>query len=200
MSDATPAAPAAQSDAEIAAAAGVAPAKGSKLVPILLGVNFLMIAGIGGLVVMKMGHAEKPAAAAKKGGEHGEAAAEGEHAEEAPAEHDEPIDPKQVAPPGMGPTVRLADFVVHLRDTDAERYARMSFELEIRGDPDKERVTKHLPKIRELFLSYLADRTVEDLRGSEGMERTKKDLLARLQTQAPSAHIRNVFITDIVIQ
>lgn len=184
MSDPTPAAP---TDVAIAAAAGLAP-KPSKLVPALLVINLLMTGGVVAHSLLKKPSAEAPAAeahAAPEGSsEHGKA-------EGGAAAH---------APGGMGPTVRLADFVVHLRNVESERYARMSFELEIGGEADKERVNQTLAKIRELFLAYLSDRTVEELRGSEGIERAKRDLLAKVTAGVPGTPVRAVYITDVVIQ
>ncbi len=178
--------PAALTDVAIAAAAGLAP-KPSKLVPALLVVNLLMTGGVVAHLLLKKPSVEAHAAEAHadpEGSEHGKA-------EGGAAAH---------APGGMGPTVRLADFVVHLRNVESERYARMSFELEIGAEADKERVNQTLAKIRELFLAYLSDRTVEELRGSEGMERAKRDLLAKVTAGVPGTPVRAVYITDVVIQ
>ncbi|MBX7098352.1 MAG: flagellar basal body-associated FliL family protein [Myxococcaceae bacterium] len=184
MSDAPEAKTAETSDA---AAAGLAP-KPSKLVPGVLVVNTLLLVGLLVKVLLFPPAAAPPADAEAKGkGEHekkGEEHGGGGHA----------------APPGMGPTVRLPDFVVHLRNPEAERYARLSFELEVGVETEKERVTTQMPAIRELFIAYLSDRTVEDLRGSEGIDRAKKDLLTRLAQQVPGSPVRSIYVTDIVIQ
>jgi flagellar FliL protein len=158
------------------AAAGVA-AKPSKLVPIVLVVNSLMVAA----VLARSFLAPAPAAA---------------HEQEPKAEHVAAAGP----PLGVGPTVRLPEFVVHLRNPEAERYAKVTFEVEVGVEADKDKVNALMPKIRELFISYLADRTTEDLRGSEGIEHAKRDLLARLSQALPGSPIRAVYITDIVVQ
>lgn len=125
-------------------------------------------------------------------------------AAEAPAEkHAEGgAEPKKHGPEkkGLGPTVKLPDFVVHLRNPEAERYARMSFELEVGAEEEKAALTSAMPRVREVFISYLSDRTVEELRGSEGIDRTKKELLARLEKDVEGSPVRSIFITDIVIQ
>jgi flagellar FliL protein len=182
MSDAAavPAPAAGSPDKSDVEAAGLSP-KPSKLVPIVLGLNSaLLVAVLAKLFLMP---AQAPAAphdeaAAPAGGEHGAV----------------------VAPIGMGPTVKLPEFVVHLRNPEAERYARLSFELEVGVETDKDKLTAHMPKIRELFISFLSDCTMEDLRGSEGIDRTKKELLNRLAQAIPGSPVRAVFVTDIVIQ
>lgn len=182
MSDAAAApAPAAAggSDKSDLEAAGLS-AKPSKLVPIVLGLNSLLLVGVLAKLFLMPAPAaanHEAAAAAPAGGEH------------AP-----------LAPLGMGPTVKLPEFVVHLRNPEAERYARLSFELEVGVETDKDKLAAHMPKIRELFISYLSDCTMEDLRGSEGIDRTKKDLLNKLAQAIPGSPVRGVFVTDIVIQ
>ncbi|MBL8918625.1 MAG: flagellar basal body-associated FliL family protein [Myxococcaceae bacterium] len=178
MSDAAAPAPAAPGASDLEAA-GLSP-KPSKLVPIVLGLNSLLLVGVLAklfLMPTPAAASHEPPAAAPAGGEHG-----------------------PVAPIGMGPTVKLPEFVVHLRNPEAERYARLSFELEVGVELDKDKLTAHMPKIRELFISYLSDCTMEDLRGSEGIERTKKDLLNKLAQAIPGSPVRGVFVTDIVIQ
>ncbi len=157
-------------------------------VMIFLGINSLLLAGVLAMLILKPGshgsaggeHAE----GAPKGGEHGEVKAEG-------AEK-----PKS----GPGPMVRLADFIIHLRNPEAERYARISFEVEVGTDLDKDKMTAHLPEIRETFIAYLSDQTLEDLRGSEGIKKTKDALFQKLTLIAPEAAPRAIYITDLVIQ
>jgi len=176
MSDAVAPAPG-KSDADMAAA-GLSP-KPSKVVPGLLALNTLLMAAVlvrSFLTPAPAGAAEQPQAPA--------------------AEHAAPA----AVPMGLGPTVRLPEFVVHLRNPEAERYAKMTFELEVGVEADKDKLNAAMPRVRELFLAYLSDRTTDDLRGSEGIERTKRDLLARLSQELPGSPVRAIYITDIVVQ
>lgn len=99
-----------------------------------------------------------------------------------------------------GPLVKISDFVVHLRNPEMDRYARMSFDVEVLGESDKDRLNENLPKVRDAFISYLSDRTVEDLRGSEGLGRTKDALQTRLRELVPEARVRALYISDFVVQ
>jgi flagellar FliL protein len=173
-----------------AEATEVKPAKeaaggGGKLVPVLLLVNTLLLAGVLGMVFLKL--------PAKHGG--GEKAAAGEHAAADP--HATP-DASKPAPPG--PMLRLADFVVHLRDTDSERYARMSFEMELPDEKAKEAVTARMPQIRDALLAYLSDRNAEELRGSDAIARVKGTLARRLSEIVPGVAVRNLYVTDLIVQ
>jgi flagellar FliL protein len=163
-------------------AAGIRPA-GSKLVPILLVVNMLLVGAVLAIFLTRgpapAGGGEKPAAAA--GGEHGKAGEGG----------------KGALP---GPTQKLADFVVHLRDPEADRYARVSFEVEVATEEDKAKLTGYMPRIRDAFIAYLSDRTLEELRGSESISRTKLALAERMGQLAPGVQIKGLYVTDLVIQ
>jgi flagellar FliL protein len=166
----------------IEAAAGLKPG-GSKIVPILLVVNMLLVGAVLAVFLTRGGGAgggEKAAAGEHKAAEHG---GEGEEKGHLP-----------------GPTQKLADFVVHLRDPEADRYARVSFEVEVSTEEEKNKLTAYMPRIRDAFIAYLSDRTLEELRGSESIARTKVALTERLGQLAPGVKVRGLYITDLVIQ
>src|SRR5205085_5237533 len=101
---------------------------------------------------------------------HGAPAGEGH---EAPARHE---DPENGAP---GPVVKLEGFVIQLRTAETDRYARVAFDLEIASEGDRKALSDRLSQIRDTIIMYYSDRTLDELRGSEGIERTKQALLKR---------------------
>ena len=219
------------SDAKKPAADQAAPAAatkkaggGSKMVPILVGVNSLVMLGVLGLLAMQMmqnkSHDSKPAAkeekAEAKEGEkkEGEEHAEKKQVEEKKEEHGEKKEGEEKKEGGegaaasksssgngaMGPLVKISDFVVHLRNPEVDRYARISFDVEVIADTDKDALNKSMSKVRDAFISYLSDRTVEELRGSDGLGRTKDALQTKLRDLVPDTRIRALYISDFVIQ
>jgi len=153
---------------------------GSKLLPALLAANSLMLAGVLALLLLRPAGG-KPSGSAKEEGGHepGAKAAKG---------------------PPVGPTQKVADFVVHLRDTDTDRYARVSFEIEVATEADKERLGAALPRVRDGFIAYLSDRTFDELRGSDGLGHTKEELVKQLEKSVPDLAVKALYITDIVVQ
>jgi flagellar FliL protein len=109
-------------------------------------------------------------------------------------------DGAKAAEAGPGPTMRLADFVVHLRDPDTDRYARVSFELELKDEKSKEGLTARLPQVRDAFLVYLSDRSSEELRGGEAIARVKNALAMKLGEVARDVPVRALYITELVVQ
>jgi flagellar protein FliL len=163
-----------------------APSGGSKIMPILLVVNTLLIGGVVVFVAKKP--AAPAAAAAAPAGEHGAPAAEGEHG-------------KPGAGPAMpGPTVKLDNFIIQLRAVENERYLRVAFDLEVTTDADKDLVAAHLSKIRDAVISYFSDRTLDELRGSEAMVKTKQAIFKTIDEIVPGRRIKAIYLTDFIVQ
>jgi flagellar FliL protein len=157
---------------------------GSKLLPIMLIMNTALIGGVL-FFVMK-----KPAAAPGPGGEHA-ATAEGE-------EKGESKEKGGFTPPG--PILKLENFVIQLKTVDTDRYVRLAVDLEVGNAKHKEAVTAHMSHHRDLVIQYFADRTLDELRGSEAMERTKATLIKRIDDIVPGHRIKNIFVTDFIVQ
>jgi flagellar protein FliL len=162
------------------------PPRSARLGPVLHVVNTLVLVAVLVLQVVR------------PGGLRHDARAE-EHA--APAERPRVAEKKQDGKEALpGPTLKLADFVIHLRDSDADRYARVSFEMELPDEKAKEVVTARMPQIRDTFLAFLSDRRAEEFRGSDAIFRIKSALAQKLGEVVPSAGVRALYITELVVQ
>lgn len=150
---------------------------GSKMLPILLVMNTLLIAGV--LVfVMK-----KPAATAPAPAPQGTGGA--------------PASPPIEVP---GPMLKLENFIIQIKTSEAERYVRMAFDLELKGEPDRELVTQRTSQIRDAVIAYFSDRTLEELRGSDGMLVVKQNLLKKVDELVPGQRVKAIYITDFIVQ
>ncbi|MFT3708913.1 MAG: flagellar basal body-associated FliL family protein [Archangium sp.] len=193
-------------------------AKSSKLMPILVGLNSLLLIGVLGFMAYTMSHPASAAVVEKHDDEasdeeksepKAEKSEKSEKSEKAEAKEEKKEEKKEgeghggggkEAVGGLGPMVKLPDFVIHLRNPELDRYARMSFDVEVIGESDKERLNANLPRVRDAIISYLSDRTLEELRGSEGLGRTKDALQQKLRELVPEARIRALYISDFVVQ
>jgi flagellar FliL protein len=173
------------SEAELAGEAVAAPPPKSKAIPLVLAVNTLLVAGV--LVFTLTKKAPPPAGAPAAGpAEKGERPAAGPTA---------PADKSS-----MGPTVRLDNFVVQLKAVEAEKYAHLVIEVEVPVEEDKAVIAKQMPRIRDAVVSFLADRTADELRGSEGIAKLKQEVFERLQKVVPGQRVLQVFVTDFIVQ
>jgi flagellar FliL protein len=190
--------------------AAKAPEAPSKLIPMILIANTALMGVVLAVVLLRKpqaaaavvvaaaqsdkGHSAASAGGAGKeggkeeGGEHGEAAGHGESTA--------PADPNG-AP---GPILKLENFIIQLRGTDTDRYVRVAFDLELVTEPDRAAVQARMPHIRDAIISYFSDRSLDELRGSEGMDRIKLAVAKKLDDILAAHRVRSVFITELVIQ
>ena len=188
-------------------AAPKAPAGPSKLMPVILILNTLLMGGVLAVVLLRKpqpavaliapsaasdnGRGESPAGASgKEGGKEGEGH-EGASSGAAPL-----VDPTG-AP---GPILKLENFIIQLRGTDTDRYVRVAFDLELGVESDRGAVQARMPHIRDAIISYFSDRSLDELRGSEGMDRIKLAVAKKLDEILGAHRVRSVFITELVIQ
>lgn len=166
---------------------------GSKIMPIILVLNTLLVTGVL-IFVMK-----RPSASAAGGKEH---AAKAEHGEEK-GEHGEKKggeSGEHGEESGPGPSMRLDNFIVQVRAAEGDRYAHLTMELEIGAESDKKAFEMRMPRIRDTVIGYLADRSEDELRGSEGLGQVKEALIKKIDEIVPGKRIRGLFITEFIIQ
>lgn len=190
--------------------AAKAPPGPNKLVPMILVANTVLMGAVLAVVLLRKpqaaaapttpvaktdkGHGESPeGAAGKEGGKeegagHGEAAGHGESAASA--------DPSG----SPGPILKLDNFIIQLRGTDTDRYVRVAFDLELVTETDRAAIQSRMPHIRDAIISYFSDRSLDELRGSEGMDRIKLAVAKKLDDILAAHRVRSVFITELVIQ
>jgi flagellar FliL protein len=103
-------------------------------------------------------------------------------------------------PTAPGPIVRLGTFIVQMRTAEGEQHARVTLDVEIAEESDRNPLLRHMPQIHDMMIRYYSDRMVDELRGSRGIERAKADLLRRIGELVGGGRVRNLFVIDFVIQ
>jgi flagellar FliL protein len=190
------------------------PAEGSnKLIPIILIANTVLMGAVLAVVLLhKPSSGATPAKTASgktegKEGKEGKEAKEGKEGKEEGEGHGkaegkgEGHEGAAADPAGApGPILKLENFIIQLRGTDTDRYVRVAFDLELMGEADRSAVQARMPHIRDAIISYFSDRSLDELRGSEGMERIKTAVLKKLEELLAAKRVRSVFITELVIQ
>lgn len=151
--------------------AEAAPAKKGKLKLIIAAVGFLAILGAGGGWFFFMrGHGETKQAE---------------------------------APPPKPPTfVDVPDMMVNLVGAPGERvqYLRVKVVLEIKDDKQVEAIKPNLPRVTDLFQTYLRELRPSDINGSAGLFRLKEELTKRVNTAVAPQHVTAVLFKEIVVQ
>ncbi len=81
-----------------------------------------------------------------------------------------------------------------------QSYLKLHAKLELGGAEDVAPVTAAMPRILDLFQTYLRDMRPEELRGSEGSYRLREELIGRAAVAVAPAHIQNVLFEELIIQ
>ena len=97
--------------------------------------------------------------------------------------------------------VDLPELVANLNSNPRRpSYVKLNARLELGRQQDADRVRQVMPRIQDLFQTYLREMRPEELRGSAGSYRLREELLARANIAAAPARINNVLFIQILIQ
>jgi flagellar FliL protein len=159
--------------AAAAEAAGDIPASEGKLKLIIAAVAVLAIIGGGATWFFFFRH-------------HGEEA----HAEAAAA-------PK--APPAF---IDVPEMLVNMVGSPGERvqYLKVKVVLEIKEEKQVEAIKPSMPRVTDIFQTYLRELRPADLNGSAGLFRLKEELTRRVNTAISPNQVNAVLFKEVVIQ
>ena len=79
-------------------------------------------------------------------------------------------------------------------------YLKLHVKVELAKADDQAIATTAMPRLLDLFQTYLRDMRPEDLRGSEGTYRLREELIARANIAIAPAHVVNVLFTEMLVQ
>lgn len=97
--------------------------------------------------------------------------------------------------------LQVPDQRVNLNATDGRNaYLQLSIQLELKNQGDKARVEAVMPRVIDQFQTYLRELRVEDLRGSQGVQRLAVELLIRVNQAAAPVEVQDVLFSEILIQ
>jgi flagellar FliL protein len=83
---------------------------------------------------------------------------------------------------------------------DGDHYLSVDLDIEVAQQRDKDAVAGRLTQMRDATLSFLADRSTDDLRSSGALQSFKQQLLQRLEAAVPGRRLKAIYITNLVMQ
>ena len=106
-------------------------------------------------------------------------------------------EPKTVAPVFFD----IPEMIVNLSGNARHpSYLELQAELELGRKEDTDVVQAAMPRLLDMFQTYLREMRPEEFRGSIGTHRLREELIARANLAAPPARIINVLFTEILVQ
>jgi len=106
---------------------------------------------------------------------------------------------KASAPPVF---LDVPDILVNLANNPGERiqYLKVKAVLELKEAPLAEKVKPSIPRVTDLFQTYLRELRANDLNGSVGLFRMKEELTKRVNAAIAPEHVNAVLFKEVVIQ
>ena len=100
----------------------------------------------------------------------------------------------------MGPIYPLDPFTVNLVSSNADRYLKCKINFELDSPQLQQEIDKKLPAIRDMIISILSSKSVEEIQTAKGKEKLKEEIKRKVNSILVTGEIRNVYFTEFVIQ
>ena len=107
------------------------------------------------------------------------------------------------APPPKPPVfVEVPDMMVNLVGLPGERvqYLKVKVVLEVREEKQVEAIKPAMPRVTDIFQTYLRELRPSDLNGSAGLFRLKEELTRRVNAAVSPTQVNAVLFKEIVVQ
>jgi flagellar FliL protein len=97
--------------------------------------------------------------------------------------------------------VDLPDLVANLSvGQRRSSFIKLKARLELARSEDQAAVAAAMPRLQDMFTTYLREMRPEELRGSAGTYRLREELIARANIAAAPAHVVNVLFIEMIVQ
>lgn len=97
--------------------------------------------------------------------------------------------------------IDLPDMIANLASPQNKpSYIKLQSRLEISKQEDADKVKQAMPRLQDMFQTYLREMRPEELRGSSGIYRLREELLGRANVILAPVRINDVLFTQLLIQ
>jgi flagellar FliL protein len=155
---------------------------GGNVVLILIVVLLVLVLAIGGVVAYLM--------------------LSGDEAEDATVVKQEKVEKKRHRGDDteVGPMYPLDKFTVNLMSENGRRFLVVKMNLEQDSEELTPELDKKTPVLRDIVISILSSKTVEEITTAKGKEKLKEEIIAQINRHLDDGQIRHVYFTEFVIQ
>ena len=98
--------------------------------------------------------------------------------------------------------IDVPDVLVNLVGSPGERvqYLKMKIVLEVKDEPLVEKIKPTMPRVMDIFQTYMRELRPADLNGSAGLFRLKEELTRRVNLVISPSQVNAVLFKEIVVQ
>jgi flagellar protein FliL len=101
----------------------------------------------------------------------------------------------------FGRVVALDSVVVNVAQTEGRRYLKATVHIEV---PEEEKIVKEVesrkPQLLDLIVATLTKKTLSEVTAPEALDRLRGEVLERVSQALGPERVRQVFITEFVVQ
>jgi flagellar FliL protein len=153
----------------------------NKLIVILIGVLFVLILGMGGGMYMLW--TKLAAVSALTGNPEAD-----QHGE-------------KNKPEAAGKVMAMDTFIVNLADPGANRYLRVTMDVEVTGGKTpEEEITRRTSQLRDAILMILPTKKFSDIVTTEGKTALRDELIGALNALLTTSKVTRIYFKEFVIQ
>ena len=108
----------------------------------------------------------------------------------------------EAAAPKPAAFVEVPDMLVNLVGAPGERvqYLKVKLVLEVKEEKQVEAIKPSMPRVTDIFQTYLRELRPSDLSGSAGLFRLKEELTRRVNAAVAPIQVSAVLFKEIVVQ
>jgi flagellar FliL protein len=116
--------------------------------------------------------------------------------------HDDEAAHAEAAPQKPPVYVEVPELLVNLVGAPGERvqYLKVKVVLEVKEDRQSEAIKPTMPRLTDIFQTYLRELRASDLNGSAGLFRLKEELTRRVNVAISPNQVSAVLFKEIVVQ
>ena len=102
----------------------------------------------------------------------------------------------------VGIVCPLKSFVVNLLDKRGlgKRYLKVTLEVEVAKEEDRQLIDRSKPKIRDSILLLLSNQELNEINTIEGKLALKQDLLFKMKQILGEGVVRRIYFTEFIVQ
>ncbi|HEB49700.1 MAG TPA: flagellar basal body protein FliL [Desulfobulbus sp.] len=124
---------------------------------------------------------------------------------EPPPEDQKPEQVKMIEPAAeeeadIGPMLDIDEFIVNIISQDTSHYVKASMTLELSNEKVLEEAKQRMPQIRDAILLLVGNKTFEELQDLQGKKQLKAELKSKINSFLKTGRVKNIYLTDFVVQ
>ncbi len=100
----------------------------------------------------------------------------------------------------MGPIYKFDQLIVNLSSQGGRRYLKTTVDAELSTDKLALELDTKIPALRDVLISVLSSKTIEEISTVNGKEKLKDELVERMNESLVDGKIVNIFFTEFVVQ